>query len=438
MAENIYLPRLGQTMKEGTLVKWLKEDGAQVSKGEGIYTLEYDKATIDVESPAEGVLRIKVGEGGTVAVGTVVGTVGGDAEAAAGRPGGADMRTKASPLARRLAAERGVDIGAVAAGRGGRVSEEDVLAYIASRGGGEKAEAAPAEGRVRISPLARKLAEENGIDPAGLTSGDGTGRISVEDVRRYMEQAESGAEAAAPAASTVKTAAAAEGCRKEPMSGIRRVIAQRMCESAFSAPTVTYCTDVDMSAVKEMREKLNGALAAENRKVSVNDLIIKGVAAALRESPEINVSLEGEDICYRSEVNIGMAVATDRGLLVPVIRGADGLGILEIAAQTRELAQKAREGRLGGEDMTGGSFTVSNLGMLEIDVFTPIINQPESAILGIGRVADKPVAADGKVVIRPMMVLSLTADHRVIDGAPAAAFLMKIKRIFECPYLMMR
>jgi len=201
---------------------------------------------------------------------------------------------------------------------------------------------------------------------------------------------------------------------------------------------VTYCTEVDMQEMKHMREMLNGAYADEGRKISFNDLIVKAVVAGLKKKPDINVTLHEDSICYLSEINIGIAVATDRGLLVPVIRGADKLTLSELSLKTAELSQKAREGTLRGEEMTGGTFTISNLGMLGIDVFTPIINQPESAILGVGRIVDKPAVIGNEICIRPMMVLSLTADHRVIDGAPAAEFLREIRKYIECPYLMMR
>lgn len=455
MAENVYLPRLGQTMKEGTLVNWLKKDGESVKKGEEIYTLEYDKATINVESTADGILKIEVEDGRTVDVGTVVAVILEENEAAgqAGRPNESKKaenqsnseRVKASPLAKRTAKEQGIDIKNVALKFPSKfIIRKDVLQYIPNESVKAAGEPAEKPERVKVSPLAKKLAEEYKVDISKVQASDPSGRISKEDVIHYYEQTKSMPAAAEPvsndAGNTGSDAVARDNqqMNKVPMSGIRKVIAQRMCASAAAAPTVTYCTDVDMQEMKRMREKLNGTQGNEYRKVSFNDLIVKAVATALKQNPQINVSLQDEYICYLSEVNIGVAVATEKGLLVPVIKGADKLSINELAMRSQELAQKAREGTLNGNDMSGGSFTISNLGMLEIDVFTPIINQPESAILGVGRIIDKPVVVENQITIRPMMVLSLTADHRVIDGAPAAEFLREIKKFIECPYLMMR
>jgi pyruvate dehydrogenase E2 component (dihydrolipoamide acetyltransferase) len=378
MAENIYLPRLGQTMTEGTVVEWLKKDGESVKKGEEIYTLEYDKATINVESPADGTLNILVAADETVNVGTIVGRVLGENETAEA----ADGSEKEEP--EKETEEAGS--GRSAAARG-----------------------------VRISPIAKKLAQEYGVDITKVKAGDPSGRISKEDIQRYKEESAGGAKG-----------------RKEPLTAMRKVISQRMAASAFTAPHVTYSTDADLTGLTALRAKLNAGRVKEE-KISFTDLIIKAVATALKDSPNINIRLEGETVSYLSEINVGVAVAVENGLVVPVIAGADRLSVGEISLRTKELAKKARENALRPEDMTGGTFTVTNLGMYGIDMFTPIINQPESAILGIGRIIGKPVAADKKIEIRPMMVLSLSADHRVIDGAPAAQFLGRVKEYIEQP-----
>ncbi|HEX3000443.1 MAG TPA: dihydrolipoamide acetyltransferase family protein [Armatimonadota bacterium] len=404
MAENIYLPRLGQTMTEGKILAWLKKDGESVTKGDELYTLEYDKATINVESPADGRLKILIAEEETVPVGSVAGIVLGENE-------NADLfDTIEVPASKK------------------EEPDNNTAACVKA----EEMEAA----RIKISPLARKLAEEYGVDISKVTAADPSGRISKEDVMRFHEQAQS----AGTAAGAAHKAESADGreIKKIPLAGIRRVIAQRMTESAFTAPVVTYSSDADVTELTKLREHLNADPAKDGVRVSFTDLIIKAVALALKKNPHINIRLEDENICYIPDINIGVAVAAEKGLVVPVIKNADILAVEEIAKAARSLAEHARSGSLKPDEMNGGTFTISNLGMYGVDMFTPILNQPESAILGIGRIVEKPVVVEKRIEIRPMMVLSLTADHRVIDGAPAAQFLNEIKNIIERPYALLR
>lgn len=411
MAVNIYLPRLGQTMTEGKIVTWLKKDAGNVQKGDELYTLEYDKATINIESTADGTLKILIPEEETVPVGSVVGMILGENENA-------------------VIPEAAVALDAISAA----VKEGPENSAAANISAGEK------EGtRISISPLARKLAAEYGVDISRVTAADPSGRISKEDVLRFHEQAKDGS-AATDAAQQIISAEgeAQKETVKVQLAGIRRVIAQRMTESAFTAPVVTYSSDADMSELISLREQLNAELAKDNVKISFTDLIIKAVAIALKKSPHINIRLEKENICYMQDIHIGIAVATEKGLVVPVIKNADKLAIEEIAKAAKLLAEHARSGSLKPDEISGSTFTVSNLGMYGIDMFTPIINQPESAILGTGRIIEKPVVVEKSIVIRPMMVLSLTADHRVIDGAPASQFLSEIKKTIERPYALIR
>lgn len=393
MAENIYLPRLGQTMTEGKIMAWLRKDGDSVEKGDELYTLEYDKATINVESSAGGTLKILVADEETVSVGTIVAKI----------------------------LEGDEDIDAIEdspAIKEGKVKAEVSMAGVAKNVPRKK---------VNISPIARRLAEEYGVDITKVVPSVASGRISKEDILRYRDRGQK---------SKSQDAQDQRDIKKVALSGIRKVIAQRMVESAFTAPTVTYSSDVDMFELKNFRVQLNEKLAKDNIKISFTDLIIKAVAKALQESPNINVRLKDNNIYYIPEINVGVAVAIENGLIVPVIKNAHKISIEEISKITKELAKKARNNSLRPDEITGGTFTVTNLGVNGIDMFTPIINQPESAILGIGRIIEKPVVIEKKIEIRPMMVLSLTADHRVIDGAPAAQFLFEVKKIIEQPSVL--
>jgi len=440
MAKEIYMPRLGQTMQEGTIIEWLKKEGDPFKSGDDLFTLEYDKATINIQSMVDGMLQIVVRDG-TVPVGTIIAmaleageapVVMGDAAhkqesdsepentgAPSARPAGESSLgiVKATPRVRKYAKERGVDLSQVAsASQDGTVTEADIEAYLAPAGGIDhtRSEAPQRQNNYKASPLARKLAAEYGISLSAIQPADGQ-RIGMDDVELYMRQ------------NTKRQG------REVPMSGIRKVIAQRMTQSAFTAPAVSYSTDADMTEMSKLRMQLNDEAGTSGKKISYTDLIIKAVATALRQNMHINISLEGETILYKPDVNIGVAVATEKGLLVPVIKNADGLSVSAISEKLAELSEQARAGALSLDDMTGGTFTISNLGMYDVDMFTPIINQPESAILGIGRITEKVIVEEGQFVARPTMTLSLTADHRVIDGAPAAPFLQAVKKLIERP-----
>ncbi len=444
MITEVILPKLGQTMEEGTIVEWLKKEGEAVSQGETLFTVETDKAVLEVEATTTGYLRrILVPAGQKMPVLTVVAIITTAADESlegyqgAGRPEVGEQpvavqpatrqaapvepgagRVLASPRARKTAREKGVDLALVAgSGPGGRIVEKDVLAYAEQMA---VQPPLPAEERVKVTPLAAKAAQALGVD-LGMVSGTGvSGRIMRADVEA--------AAAATPPPPAV------------PVAGLRRIIAERMAASHQTTARVTLVTEADATALVEVRERLKTAVEGEwGFAPGYNDLLGLIVARALREFPYMNARLsqDGQSIERLPAINLGMAVDTERGLLVPVIRNADQKGLRAFGTEFRALVERARAGKALPDDLTGGTFTITNLGMYEIDAFTPIINLPEIAILGVGRIQPKPVVHNGEIVARQMWTLSLTFDHRVVDGAPAARFLQRIKQLVENPYLLL-
>ncbi len=397
MGKKIVIQRKGQTMKEGTIGRWLKHDRDNVKAGEALYELEYDKANCVIEAPADGILHIYQEEGSTLPVGTLIAEILQEGEAGTGPEAALRSAVRASKTE---------------AGASEKASEE------------KKAAGSP--GRVRATPYARKLAAGNGISLEEVTSVKGKDRLVAADVEAYLAKRR-----------MVQIPSSEESAEETrvPMSAMRRVIAQNMLKGS-SIPSVTYSTEVDFTECLKLRQELNEEYQSEGIKVSINDLVLKATAAALKKCPDINVSLDKDEIIFHNRIHIGMAVSVPGGLVVPVIRDVDKMAPDEVAKASRELIKKASAGALTGDEMSGGTFTVSNLGSKGIDRFTPIINGSQSAILGVGRVKEQPVVVDGAVVIRSIMVLSLTADHRVIDGAPAADFLGTLKRILEKPIFM--
>ena len=436
MAKVVVMPKLGLTMTEGTVSSWLKKEGDAVKEGEPLFEVETDKLTNTIEASATGVLRkIIAGEGVTVPVLDKIAVIAaadedisgllapGAAPAAAApaasaapaaaaapeRPAG--ERVVASPRAKKLAREKGIDIALVTGtGPNGRVTEEDVENYKA-------APAAPAEPAVKASPLAAKVAADAGIDLADVPN---HGRVLAQDILSYLENSrEKGAEA--------------EREETVAMNGMRKAIAKNMLNSHMTSPTVTFNLGVDMTAMKDYREQLKG----KDIKVSYTDLLVKFVAKALTEYPLLNCSVADNKIIYKHYVNMGVAVALDNGLVVPNVPDADKKSLTQIHDEVKDLAVKARSGGLPMEALKGGTFTITNLGMYGIESFSPIINQPEVAILGVTTMEDKVVVRNGEMVIRPIMNLSLTADHRVVDGSVAAEFLQRVKTLLENPALML-
>jgi pyruvate dehydrogenase E2 component (dihydrolipoamide acetyltransferase) len=454
MITEVIMPKLGQTMEQGAIIEWIKKENDQVQRGDLLFTVESDKAVLEVEATARGFLRkILVPEGQTVSVLTVVALITREAdedissyEAAvspattaatdARRHPDTDAPTPdspraappvgrifASPRARKTAREHAIDL-ALLTGSGpkGRIVERDVLDYATM-----KPEATP---RRKATPMAIKTADALGIDLAAVAATGAGGRITRADV-----------EATAPPVATMPAPAAVEAPLGGivPMSGLRRIIAERMTASHTATARVTLVTEADATAFVEAREQIKASVSeAWGFAPGYNDLLAEIVARCLREFPYMNARLTDEQAIEQIPyVNLGIAVDTDRGLLVPVVRNADQKGLRAFGAEFRSLVERARTGKSLPDDLSGGTFTITNLGMYDIDAFTPIINLPEAAILGVGRILPKPAVYDGQIVARQMWTLSLTFDHRLVDGAPAARFLQRIKQLIENPFLLL-
>jgi pyruvate dehydrogenase E2 component (dihydrolipoamide acetyltransferase) len=363
------MPRLSDSMTEGTIVRWLKADGEAVRPGEEIVEIETDKATVGYESEFAGTLAIRAPEGSTIGVGAVIATVGGGS--AAPSPRSSSDRVKASPLARRLASELGVELASLrGSGPGGRVVKMDVIAA---------APPAPAP-------------PDDAVPDDAVPAGD-----------------------------------------KQPLTRTQSLIARRMTASRGAVPEFALEVDVDMSAALAMRAELR---ELADPAPSLNDIIVKASALALRRHPRANGSFAQDGFVLHARVDVAVAVAVEGALLTPVVREADARSLGAIATTTRSLIERARAGRIAPADLEGATFTVSNLGMFGIDRFEGIINAPQAAILCVGAVRDRPVAAEGSVAIRPMATLTLACDHRILYGADAAAFLAEIRRILEHPLAM--
>lgn len=439
MATEVIMPVLGMTMESGIIVEWMKKEGDSVTEGEVLFNVETDKSVMEVEAKASGTLiRILHGPGDEVPIQQIIGYIGEAGETIADADDG-DAGADGSPDAATAddAERSGETVGAAAVpGQNGQGTPTLVPAH---------SEAAPA-GRVKISPKARRHARDLGVDIASVVGTGPGGRIVFSDVEAFAAHT-AAASAAAPAPAAPAHAApapapvaAASGAgskrvqRRAPLSGLRKVAATRLTESASTIPHFYLTMDVDMTRLTGVREQL--IAYGEKRglaRVSVNDLIIKAAGITLRSFPAVNASLEGNEIVEYADVNVGFAVALDDGLVVPVVPGADQKSVFEIAALTGALGEKARGQGLGPEDYGHGTFTISNLGMFGVDQFTAIINPPEAAILAVGQVKDTPVAVDGKIEIKAMMSVTLSSDHRLIDGAVAGRFLAHLREVLEQP-----
>lgn len=453
MAVEVVLPALGLTVEKGTILKWLKKEGDLVSKGESLYEVEADKVTTEVESPANGVLsKILVPEGVEVPILTVVAVITEKGEELPDKylameikrietvkqeakveikereiPGSHIPREiKAVPAARQLARGKGVDLSSIkGSGPGGTILLKDVESYFT-----QKVQATP---RILSTPTAKKLAEREAI-PLSLIKGTGiSGRIMKEDVIRAkaeLERKEGRIEA------SIKPASKYELGQVIKMNSMRKAIAKRMVQSKFSAPHIYFYNDIDMGKLMDLREDVVSEVEKkEGIRLSINDFIIKAVALTLKEFPLLNSMVSGDEIRIFPEINVGLAVALDDGLIVPAIPNTDQLGIIEIARYRVDLVERARQGKLTLEEMERGTFTISSLAQYDIVFFTAILNPPQSGILTLGKVEERPVVRNGEVVIRKIMRQGLSVDHRIIDGAVAAQFLQSLKNKLENPYL---
>ena len=411
MAYEVLMPQLGLTMEEGTVSQWVKHEGDAVKAGDVLLEITTDKLTNEVTSEHDGVLlKIVAQEGEDIPVKGLLCYVGQPGEAVGDAPAAAPASAPAAAAAPAAAPAHAAAPAPAADGR-----------------------------RIRISPLARKTAAKLGVDVTKLTGSGPSGRIRQQDVLAAANAPAAAAPAAAPAPVPAPAAKPVsktglelmEGDTVSKLAGMRKVVAQRMLQSHTEIPPVTQNTKVDVTELMKFRKML---LAETGSKYSVNDLILKATAKCLRQHPEVLVSLDGDQIIQRAHVNLGMAVALDAGLIVPVIRDADRLGLDALSAAAKDLASRAKSNKLTPDEYKGSTFSVSNLGMFGIETFTPIVNQPDAAILGVCAIEDELVMDDqGNISKHQVMRLSFTYDHRLIDGAVAAKFVMALRDLLEKP-----
>ncbi len=454
MAVELRMLQMDQTMTKGKIGKWLVKEGDSVTEGQPLLEIETDKVVHEQEAPTDGIIaQILPEEGSNVPVNALLAIIAAPGEeverveadtavpaqeidapeqrkttpsaATRTQPKPSTQMTvpiKASPSAQQLAEKLAIDLAQVkASGPGGRILESDVHRYIETR---EPTTTEPI--RLKASPLARRLAKEFGLDLTTITGSGPDGRIVRDDVLQATDEI--------PAHVFHPETMASEIIE---LSGMRKIIAERMTMSLQTNASVTLHTEVDATTLVELRTLFNEELQKTEVSLTYTDLLVTIVAAALRKHPRLNATLTDEGIEIFTDINIGVAVALDDGLVVPVIRNADKIGLHAISDQVRTLADKARNNQLVPSELQGGTFTLTNLGNFGIDAFTPIINPPECAILGVGRIAKKPVVHEDEIAIRRMLALSLTFDHRIVDGAPAAQFLQNVSQYIQNPYLLL-
>nr|WP_300090346.1 dihydrolipoamide acetyltransferase family protein [Sedimentibacter sp.] len=431
MAEYIVMPKMGLTMTEGFLTNWKKSEGDMINSGDTLFDVETDKLTNSYEAKSSGILRKIIVREGTVKVlepVAVIGDADEDISALLAQSGSsvpvpenkADVKTpsmapsetpaaagriKISPRAKKIAQDLGVDISSVSGtGPGGAITEDDIKAF--------------AEKNVnkKISPAAAIAAEQLNVDTNQIQKET---RIMKDDVIKFKLDEE-----------LMKYASPME--TRKTMTTMRKVIAKRMHESVQTSPTVNYNLKVDTTAMKQLKDDLKDAV-----KLSYTDILVKIVSMVLLEHPLLNSSVDGNEIITRNYVNMGVAVALPEGLLVPVVKYANVKGLKDISKEIKDMGQKAKNNELTADELTGGTFTITNIGMFGIESFTPIINQPEVAILGVNTIEEEARVVEGEIKIKPMMNLSLTADHRVVDGAVAASFMAKLKQYIEKPGMLL-
>ncbi len=453
MAVELRMLQMDQTMTKGKIGKWLVKEGDTVTEGQPLLEIETDKVVHEQESPADGIIaQILPEEGSNVPVNALLAIIAAPGEEVErveaetidipkqseeskqtatkpSSPSKDQIRTipsaspiKASPAAKELANKLSIDLAQVkASGPGGRILESDIHRYIETR------EPSKTEStRLKASPLARRLAKEFGLDLTTIAGSGPDGRIVRDDVMQSVDEIPEHVFQAEPSASEVIE-----------LSGIRKIIAERMTMSLQTNASVTLHTEVDATSLVELRNLFNEELQRIETSLTYTDLLVKIVAIALGEHSRLNATLTDEGIQLLADINIGVAVALEDGLVVPVVRNADKSGLSDISEQIKVLAEKARSNQLTPGELQGGTFTITNLGNYGIDAFTPIINPPETGILGVGRIIKKPIVHNDEIVIRNMLSLSLTFDHRVVDGAPAAQFLQTVSQYIQNPYLML-
>ena len=418
MAEIVRMPKLSDTMTEGVVAAWHKKVGDKVKSGEVLAEIETDKATMEFESFTDGVLlHIGVEKGKTAAVDSVL--------AVLGKEGEDITALLASAAAAKPKEQAQEQVASTPAPQPTAIAKPSTPKAVAPAPVPAPSSPAPSStnGRVKASPLAKNLAEQKGIDISRVRGSGPEGRVTKQDIENYKS---TGGASSAPQV---------EAFTEVAVSQMRKTIAKRLSESLFTAPHFYLTIEIDMMRTMEVREAINASIAPD--KISFNDLVIKGVAIALKQHPKVNSSWLGDRIRYNQHVHIGVAVAVEEGLLVPVVRFADSKPLRTIGAEVRDYAKKAKEKKLQPADWEGNTFTISNLGMFGIEEFTAIINPPDACILAIGGIMEKPVVKNGAIVPGHTMKVTLSCDHRVVDGATGAAFLNTFKQLLEEPALLL-
>lgn len=432
MAEVIRMPRMSDTMEEGNIVSWLKKEGDKVEIGDTLAEVETDKATMELDSPEEGVLlHIAVKEGPIAINGViaVVGKAGEDWQAAVNGAGGGNgvAKPEEAPKATEAPAQS---------------TEKSVSMEPTSSSDGDTEE------RLKASPLAKSIAKEAGVDISKVEGSGEQGRIVKRDVEAAIESQKSAPapqqqptpapqptqERSAPQVQAFAYAPGTANFEEKPISQMRKTIARRLSESMFTAPHFYLTIEINMDKAVEMRQRVNEVAPT---KISYNDFVIKACAAALRQHPAVNSSWLGDKLRFNKDINVGVAVAVDEGLLVPVIRFADIKTLSQINGEVKALADKAKSKKLQPDEMQGNTFTISNLGMFGIEEFTAIINPPDSCILAVGAIVEKPIVKNGEIKIGNIMKVTLSCDHRTVDGATGAKFLQTLQQILEDPIRLM-
>ncbi|GHO43364.1 dihydrolipoamide acetyltransferase family protein [Ktedonospora formicarum] len=419
----VSMPRLSDTMQEGTITRWLKKPGDEVKRGDIIAEVETDKANMEIEAYDSGVLeQILTQEGEAAPIGQAIAIIG---------DGSGAKQTPVASAQASSASTNGTTTQAISQSAAPAVSAPTFV------------EAAPSEGRLKASPLARRIAEEHSIDLARIKGTGPGGRIVRDDLEDYLEQQRTVAPAQpAQPAPQVQVPAASQASIPEDsevikISSVQKKIANRLLESKQTVPHFYVSNEIDMTDALALRQVLNGAAGDEGIKVSVNDLIVKACALALEKFPDVNSSYRDGQFIRHKHVNIGVAVDVPNALVVPVVKDVNVKGVRTIARETRELIQKARNNKLSVSDLSGGTFSISNLGMMDVTGFNAIINPPEAAILAVASTRKTFVPVDGQPVIRDIMPLTLSADHRILYGATVARFLQEVKRLLENPYALL-
>jgi len=426
MITRVVLAKLSPTMEEGTIVKWSKQEGDAIKVGDVLAEIETDKANMEMEALGAGVLRkVLVPAGGKAPIGTLIGVIADAGEDIAATLAEASKAAAAAPAP---AAPAPAPVAPAAPASPAPAPTAAPRAAIAAAPQAAPP-AAAASGRVKASPLARAIAARSNVPLAAVAGSGPGGRIVKRDVEGYIASP-APARSAAPAARPAIPVPTVPPGTALPLSSMRRTIAKRLSESAFTAPHFYVTVEIDMDAAVSLREQL---LRAEEVKVSFNDLVVKACAKALTRFPTVNASWTGETIQTHAEVHVGVAVSIPDGLITPVVRNADQKHVVDIAAEIKDLATRARDRKLKPEEFMGSTFTISNLGMFDVTEFTAIINPPEACILAVGAVRKQPVVKNDQLAVGHRMKVTLSSDHRVVDGALAAQFLAEVRRLLENP-----